>query len=244
MRIAVISAPKSGNHWIKCLLGKVYDLEWVPGRQRPVATPNGFRTWIESGGFPDQSIFHQHCKWSPRLSDVFEAAGVHLVTIVRDPYDVFVSLYRWIQEEPVVARSLRDAGTTRSRPRDAVIGKPLDHQDVLDFLAGDFGSFLDKAGGWKHSGRAVVVRYEGLHGDPVGELTRTTDVIQPVGRERIEWAIEECRAENMRQMRTKFQGYFRSAKVGDSHERLSEAHLLIFRERYADLIRSLGYAVR
>ena len=34
------------------------------------------------------------------------------------------------------------------------------------------------------------------------------------------------------------------AKVGDSRDRLTEAHLAIFRERYADQIHSLGYEVR
>jgi hypothetical protein len=36
----------------------------------------------------------------------------------------------------------------------------------------------------------------------------------------------------------------RAATVGDSRERLTEAHLAIFRECYADQIRSLGYEVR
>ena len=38
--------------------------------------------------------------------------------------------------------------------------------------------------------------------------------------------------------------HVRTAKVGDSVEKLTEAQLAIFRERHADLIRSLGYEVR
>jgi hypothetical protein len=38
--------------------------------------------------------------------------------------------------------------------------------------------------------------------------------------------------------------HVRTAKVGDSRERLGEAHLSLFRERHGDLIRSLGYTVR
>jgi predicted PolB exonuclease-like 3'-5' exonuclease len=48
----------------------------------------------------------------------------------------------------------------------------------------------------------------------------------------------------MRQKSAMMAWNVRAAKVGDSRERLTEAHLAIFRERYADLIRSLGYEVR
>ena len=239
MRIAVISAPKSGNHWIRCLLGQIYDLEWLQGDRKPEVSAEGFRQWVADGGFPDQTIMQQHCRFTPEVSDAIAAAPAHLVTIVRDPYDVFVSLYYWVQE-----RAAQELGMKKPRPRDAIVGKPLDHPDVLAYLADDFAASLLRSLGWLRSGRAVVVRYEGLHGDPVGELTRTTDVIQPVGLERIERAIEACRPENMRQMLDKLHWHIRSAKVGDSRERLSEAHLRIFRERYANQIRSLGYEVR
>jgi hypothetical protein len=36
----------------------------------------------------------------------------------------------------------------------------------------------------------------------------------------------------------------RAAKVGDSREKLNEEHLAVFREKYADMIRALGYEVR
>ena len=38
--------------------------------------------------------------------------------------------------------------------------------------------------------------------------------------------------------------HVRSGKVGDSKQRLSEPHLAIFRDSYADLAQSLGYEVR
>jgi hypothetical protein len=38
--------------------------------------------------------------------------------------------------------------------------------------------------------------------------------------------------------------HVRAAKIGDSREKLNDEHLAIFRERYADMIRALGYEVR
>jgi hypothetical protein len=48
----------------------------------------------------------------------------------------------------------------------------------------------------------------------------------------------------MRQLNPKMAMHVRSAKVGESRERLGEAHLAIFREQYGDLVRDLGYEVR
>jgi hypothetical protein len=38
--------------------------------------------------------------------------------------------------------------------------------------------------------------------------------------------------------------HVRTAKVGDSRDKLGELHLKIFREKYGDLLTSLGYDVR
>ena len=76
------------------------------------------------------------------------------------------------------------------------------------------------------------------------ELKRVTDQIEPVDLATIEAAVEACTAENMRKMSEKMSTHVRSGKVGESREKLSEAHFAIFRERYADLIEKLGYEVR
>jgi len=242
MRIVVVSRPRSGNHWIECLLGTIYDLDGLGGARKPDATkPKAFRQWAEGGGFPDGSMFHLHCRYKPEFYDAIEAVPAHVVTIVRDPYDAFVSRYYWTQQ-----RRPKDCEKAERRPRQRMVGKPLDDPEVLAFLAdaNGFGSHLSTANGWLHSGRAVVVRYEELHRDPIEELTRVTDAIAPVSQDQIEAAIEACSAENMRLRSERKAWNIRVAKVGDSRERLGEAHLAIFRERYADLIRSLGYDVR
>jgi hypothetical protein len=231
VRILVVSPPRSGNHWVECLLGTIYGLRRVGGSKKPDT----------AGGFLDEVILHMHRRFTPEFCDAIEAVPAHLVTVVRDPYDAFVSYYYWAQR-----RSPTDRERAERRPRQSMVGKPLDDPDVLAFLADPqgFGSLLVRANEWLHSGRAIDVRYEDLHQEPVAALTRVTDQIAPVEQGRIEAAIEACRAENMRQKSAMMAWNVRAAKVGDSRERLSEPHLAIFRERYADLIRSLGYEVR
>ena len=240
VRIVVAAPPKSGNHWISCLLATIYTLQWpTPEAQAAVASPETFAAFVRGGKFPENNLFYHHAKFNPRLCDVIEAIPAHQVTIVRDPYDVFVSLYYWEQE-----RSSRGLGQDRPRPRHVLAGKPLDHEDVLTFLADAFGRNLARAEGWLHSGRAIPVRYEELHSDPIAALCHVTDLIDPMSADRLAAAIAACQADEMRRQDEKMQWHVRAARVGDSRDKLSPAHLEIFRTRHADAIRSLGYTVR
>lgn len=239
MRIVINGPPKQGHRWLKCLLADVYDLKVLGGTQTPETRPDAFAAWVEAGGFADGTIFHQHAKFSRRLAREMAAAPAHLIAVIRDPYDTFVSLYFWAQD-----RAAHGELGERERPRNSILDKPLDHPDVVAFLAEGYGQYVAQANEWLHSGRAEVVRYEDLHRDPIATLRRVTDRIEPVAEERITRAVEACRAENMRQKSAKFARHVRSATVGDSAQHLTAAHLAVFRDRYGDLVRSLGYPVR
>ena len=238
MRIVVASSPKAGNHWIKCLLAEIYDLSVVEGERKERITAQSLPGW-GARHFPDGAIMHIHNRCTTRLCDAIDAVPAHLVTIIRDPYDVFVSLYHWTQQ-----RAERGLDQRQGRPRQAMVGKAIDNPEVLDFLAEEFAANIEQANGWLHGGRAHVVRYEALHADPRGELSRLTEAIDPVPPERIVAAIDACRADTMRQASEKMAWHIRSARVGDSRETLGPAHLEVFRQKHAWCIRSLGYTVR
>src|SRR5688572_29529998 len=94
VRIVIVSPPRSGNHWVECLLSRIYELKHMAGRHKPDATSRkAVRAWIEGGGFPDGSIFYWHRGFDAKFCDIIEAVPAHIVTVVRDPYDVFVSRY-------------------------------------------------------------------------------------------------------------------------------------------------------
>ena len=175
VRILVVSPPRSGNHWIECLLGTIYQLRSKGGSKKPEATTTrAVRAWAQSGGFQDGWILHMHRGFSATFCDVIDAIPAHLVTVVRDPYDAFVSRYYWTQQ-----RAPADRERAARRPRQRMLGKPLDDPEVLAFLADPkgFGSHFTAANAWLHSGRAIAVRYEELHHCPVAALTRVTDQI-------------------------------------------------------------------
>lgn len=241
MRIVVAGPPKAGNVWLKSILAAIYGLKVLGPRLVPQPPSlELFSDWVKRDGFRDDAIFHQHFNYSEELVDAIEAVPAHLVTIVRDPYDVFVSSYYTLQQH------IDDPRRT-GRASDLLLGKPLDHPDVLAYLRhgrhGGFHSNMVKAKEWMESGRALVVRYEELHRQPIETMERLTERIAPTSRETIAAAVDACSAENMRK-NAKTARHVRTAKVGDSKERLNEEHLAIFRERHADLIRDLGYEVR
>jgi hypothetical protein len=235
----IAGPPKAGNVWLKCILAHMYDLTPLTPHETP-ARPQYplFREWVADGQFRDGTIFHQHFDYSDELADAIAAVPAHSVTIVRDPYDAFVSSYFTIQQHA-------DDEMRRGRKRDKIVNKSLDDPAVLDYLRhGGFGNNMQRAKQWIESGRTVVVRYEALHRDPIAELSKVAEQIVPVAREKIEPAVEACSAENMRKLGGGKSKHVRAAKVGDSRDRLGEAHLAIFREKHADLIRALGYEVR
>ena len=239
MRIIIAGPPKAGNVWLKCLLGTIYDLRPLSTQETPQRPKiELLRAWLEEGNFPDGTIFHQHYDYSDELADLVDAVPAHTVTIIRDPYDGFVSSFFTIQEH-------KESGQRTGRRRAAISGKSLGDPDVIEYLrTGGFRNNMRRAKEWLESGRTLVVRYERLHSDPIAELRSVTDKIQPIPDERIAAALEACSAENMRKLGGGKSKHVRTAKVGDSREKLNEEHLAVFRERYADMIRALGYEVR
>jgi hypothetical protein len=198
---------------------------------------DSFLSWVDRGLFQDGTIFHQHYEFSDALADAISAVPAYTVTIVRDPYDAFVSSFYTNQKQ---------AGSEGRRRRkiSALVGKEIDHPDVLSWLrGGGFRNHLVKANQWVGSGRTVVVRYETLLADPTAVLKRLTCQLEPVTEERMIRAVETCSADAMRQ-NSRTAGHVRVAKVGDSKRRLNDDHLEIFQNQYAELITRLGYEVR
>jgi hypothetical protein len=208
-----------------------------PSRSPEAPTLDSFLSWVSRGLFQDGTVFHQHYDFSHALADAISAMPAHTVTIVRDPYDAFVSSFYTSQKHA-------GSEVRRGRKIDALAGKEIDHPDVLNWLRrGGFRNHLEKANQWVGSGRTIVVRYETLLTNPTGELKRLAGQLDPVSNERIIRAVETCSADAMRQ-NSRTAGHVRVAKVGDSKRRLNDDHLEIFQNQYADLITRLGYKVR
>jgi hypothetical protein len=239
VRILVAAPPKTGNMWAKCLLGSIYGLRWLKPKEQPrQSTLQHFRAWVAEGNFADGTIYHQHYDFCPEICDIAEGLPAHVVTLVRDPYDAFVSTYHTLQQHHA-------EDNRKKRKMVELMGKPLDDPSVIEFLkVGGYRNNLIKARDWMTCGRVIVIRYEELHADPVGALTRATEQIAPVDRSAIEAAVAACTPEAMRQRSAGMERHVREARPGDAKQKLTPAHYEAFREAYSDLIEQLGYEVR
>lgn len=228
--------PKTGNVWVKHMLLSIYGLKRLPKEAEPTETVESFRNFVDAGLFEEGSIFHQHFRYSAELCDLADAVPCHLVTVIRNPYDTFVSFYHYIQRFSDIFSA---ADTTDAK----VIGKPIDDPDVLELLKGTFGYHLVLANEWVNSGRSNIVRYEALHADPQREIRQLTDKIEPVADARIAAAIRNTQADKMRKRNDFLAKHIRSASVDDWKNHLSEPHLEVFRTHHAGLVQGLGYEV-
>lgn len=235
MRIVIAGPPKSGNIWLRHLLAWIYNLEIIPSGP---PTNDAFEHHIASGGFPGDAICIRHVLPSYGFLRIARSLSCHLITIIRDPYDTFVSRYFHLQS------SLAHPALFQDDQLAAMIGKPIDHPDVLAYLQESYGWTLDATNAWVQSGASHVMRYEGLISSPFWNLKFLTDQIELVEDERIERAIAECAPERMRVIDETMALHVRTATVGDWRKHLTEAHLAIFRDHHADVIRCLRYPVR
>ena len=239
MRIVIAGPPKTGNMWLKCLLGRAYGLRWL----RPFETPErpelaSLLLWLAQDRFPEGTIFHQHYDYAPDVADAFAAVPAHIITIVRDPYDAFVSTYHTLQQHA-------QDDNRKGRKYTELMNRPLDDPAVIEFLrAGGYRNNLEKARDWATSGRATVLRYENLIADPSAALRRAAAALGPLSDDDLDVAIDYCSADRMRQRTKGGSKHVRAARVGDSVHQLTAEHLEAFREAYADLVMELGYAVR
>jgi len=228
LRILILSTPKTGNTWLSRLLASVYDLPQV-GLVTPF-DPQQAR-WLGNRWI----LFH-HLRPSAEILEWIEEIEPVLVTAVRHPADVLVSLYYHLRE---FRQGAIDLDAVR-----AMLAEPFERKDIACDATGSFRDDLECSLGWVRTGKAHVVRYEDLWRDVHGELTRLTSLISPVPASKIDLAIERSDFSLMRRLAGGHGGFFRSGKVGSWVEALPQEVLDEFeKEPYRSLVAELGYSM-
>ena len=233
----LVSYPKSGNTWVKFMLGHAltgvaasFDatedtIGTIGGRTDvPALLPGGGR------------ILKSHEAFSAGV----RAPG-RVVYVVRDGRDVAVSYYHH-----KLRRKHLDPGTTFSSflPR---------------FIAGEadgYGTWGDHVTSWLDrrealDGRLLTLLYEEALADPRGEVQRVLEFLgAPVAPGAVEAAVEANRFEQMRRRETESafherQGdkfFVRRGIAGEWRETFSEADLALFDRAFGPVLERLGYA--
>lgn len=236
MRLLLAGTAKTGNVWIENILARIYELRILEPPNVPSTSEADFEEFCNAERFADDSIFHQHFVPTERFFEIVEKVNCRVLTAIRNPYDIFVSLYFYIQ-------NFRADFVKAADPGAVLIDRPIDDPIVLEFLKYTFDEFLRSACRWVGGGKSIIVRYEDLHADPFAAISRITNLIQPRAEQRIRDAIAESSADVLRKQDPVFARHIRKGTVGDWRNHLTEQHLAIFREWHRDAIEYLGYAV-
>jgi hypothetical protein len=154
-RLAVLSAPRSGNTWLRRLLSSRYELEEV--------------AVFEVGDLPSSppSAVAIQLHWPPTSSllSYLDEFGVTPVSIARHPLDVFLSVLHFASHEPATRRWL---GADLTRP---LVGQGPTTAAFREFVLGEGAArLLAVTTAWWSRPDTIRIRYEDLSDDGPGTL--------------------------------------------------------------------------
>jgi len=234
MKIVIAGAPKTGNMWLKNILGHVYGIPRVD-----VSNVPDFRTYMDEN-FPS-FVTHQHFLPKPYLLDWGMRRNVCFLTMARHPGDLFVSLYFYVNR---FAKSWEETGTLGTTASHRLIGKELGSPAVYSYLEKDFQEeCLGKSLAWIKQGYTTCVRYEDLIEQPLLTLKNLTNTLQPVNRWRIWRAIHKSRFKSMRGKASETMvAHFREGKTGGWSKHLNQKHIALISEHCAAAMTYWNYS--
>ena len=176
LKIVILSAPKTGNIWLRWLLHYAYGIpivelpvEWAPGC---------------ADDLPSRFVTHQHFPPSESLVQWLVESGAVVLTTIRHPADTFLSYFHMVKwYDNASAAMLRQDG---DRP-----GK-----NALKFITSWFPQLYALSLAWAKLG-SHVVRYEDLLVDPLSQLREVTSKIVPLDEESLKAAVFLCKPEQL-----------------------------------------------
>ena len=230
LRILILSTPKTGNTWLRHLLGAVYHLPQF-------YLPPGFDRAALDGAGP-RWVTHYHIRPNPELRDWIRANQAVVMTTIRHPGDVLLSLYHHVngfrggEPRPDFLRRMLVDGYERTNMTADWTGQPF---------SADLACSLE----WMGEPGTHVIRYEDLRADTAGTLRALAGRIAPASEARIAAATEMCDLGLMRRMAGQFGGFFREGAVGAWRDLLPAPVVDILRGRppYPEQIAALGYSL-
>lgn len=230
LRILIVGTPKTGNTWLQHLLATAYNV--------PILDFCQWGNWKdisrrELGDLNSSWIAKYHLR--PR-AESFEWArknNVVLITMVRHPGDVLVSLYHYVQHlagvtqiDPEAVRFLLSDPQHRNNSSTIPMAEGLEA-----YVSRKFFHSLNFSIAWLHSGLSYGVRYEGLWSSPVAVLRALTNKIRPISMEAVKEAVDQCRIDRLRDVAATGEGraFFRTGGVGGWRASLPPEIVELFR---------------
>jgi len=240
LRILMLSTEKTGNTWLKHLLSNIYDLVM------PYLGPDFSEGEMERLG--RAWVTHQHFFAERAPLEWADANGTRLVTMIRHPADILVSLYHYCcnyaelyeRDFRIIRAMDLDAEAPRAAansPNHIVDGELI--RALQDRLIADLNISIS----WIVSEQAIVMTYEDLRTDPLSTLGKLCSLIRPVTEERIARAITSCELNVLRKKTDVHSKFFRRGLTGEWRSELPKDVIRTFRdeEPFKSQFAFLGY---
>lgn len=223
-----MSTPRSGSNWLQHLLSHVYRLP------RPAPTTVDNVPWA---ALPEEGVLILHWHRRPDFVRQLQRHGFRVVSLVRHPFDVLLSILHFTLLDPTDAWLWGEGGNEQ-----AILGVHPRSEAFLRYATGPrAAALLSVSRQWWHDPKAVKVRYEDLCSAPEAELARLVDALKAPPRRRIAAAVRTTTLARLRQRHPNRQHHFWQGRPGlwrklftaDDAARLAAAH--------ADLLDELSY---
>jgi hypothetical protein len=175
LKIIILSAPKTGNTWLRWLLHEAYRIplvelpeEWAPGC---------------ADNLPSRFVTHQHLFPNESLVRWLVENRAIALTTIRHPADTFLSYFHFVKWH-----------SSGSDPSAEMLKQDGDRpgKNALKFIKHSFPQSYVISLVWAKLG-SYVVRYEDLLADPLSQLRKVTSKIAPLNEYRLKTAVVLCR---------------------------------------------------
>lgn len=164
VRIAIVSTPRSGNTWLRLMLGRFYDAAQI------AAFDPGDVNW---DNLPENNCIMQfHWHHTDEFIEILHQYNFRVVVLVRNPLDVLISILHFSQNEPLTNRWLNGENGGEY----SLIGRtPADPEFAAYAKSQRAASLLAVSYEWAQDPNVKVIRYEELVAKPeliLNELLR------------------------------------------------------------------------
>lgn len=190
-RLAILSTPRSGNTWLRHLLGGLYGLE-----HHAVHSP-GDLPWSQMS---ERAVLQLHWPPTEDLCAQLASEGFLPVTIHRHPFDVLISILQFCVWEPQTASWLLGEGGNES----GIVGA-MPRSDAFREYVGSSraAALLSVSAEWGPQPGVITVSYEDLVEDPAHALAPLLEgtgdrVVRPLADVVADHSLEGLRTQTQR----------------------------------------------
>ena len=218
MKLAIVSTPRSGNTWVRLVLGEIFGLSVV-----------GVHNYRDITEIPDDCLLQLHWYREPNFQAFLREHGFQVLVIARHPLDVLLLILHFIRYEAQTARWLEGNGEIPA----ALVGQSPASEAFRAYAAGwGAENLLSVSYQWWRDPDAIKVRYEDLVADPVGGFKA---LVRALGgpEERVEQALANNGIDALRDLPNRHAwqgrpGLWRELIPGDLVQTLQARHARLF----------------